>query len=78
MVLLAIVALCLNAVLIWAGTQTLFLQTHWDQPMYVLLALGVVGAPIVNSVLIVWIACRMWKKQSRVEHSAGASKSGDF
>ena len=53
MKLLLGVALVMNAVLLVSGWNTIFLQTHWNDPAYIGLVFAVMGTPVVNAMALV-------------------------
>jgi hypothetical protein len=53
------IALTLDVVLLFVAWNTLFLQTHWNDPSYVGLVAVVVGTPLVNAIAMI----RVLRKQ---------------
>lgn len=51
--ILLVVALALDGLLLIVACNTLFLQTHWNDPSYIGLVAVVVGTPVVNTIAII-------------------------
>ena len=55
---LIILALVFDALLILVAVNTIFLQTHWNDPTYVGMVVVVMGTPILNAAALLPLTYR--------------------